>query len=41
MELQENLETAIVIRGACKEYEKDQKILDELNMTVIKGSMWV
>lgn len=41
MELRENPETAVVIRGACKEYEKGQKVLDELNMTVNKGSMQV
>jgi len=39
METIEIFETAVLIRGARKEYERGQKILDDLNMTVKKGSM--
>lgn len=34
----ENLEAAVLIRGASKSYGKD-KILDNLNVTVTKGTM--
>lgn len=37
--MEEAAEPGILVRGVSKQYGKDNKVLDELDMTVIKGTM--